>query len=349
MSRREDLRNRVLGGIINRETPATPATAPAPKARPSTFIGQVGQQMTAGFAVRVEELEREREGGLVLLRLDPKQIGHSAFANRDARGLTDTDEAFVSLKASIQAHGQDNPVRVRHAEPGAALPFELVEGHRRHAACLALDASTPGGFTILARLDAQAKDTRDLVLKMYRENAERLDLSPYETGLMFASWLDAGVFGMQAELAEAVGRGAPLVSRYLALAQLPAAIIAAFVDPREISLRWAPDLVRVAKAAPDRVQAAAAKLAGAKVRLPADQIYAALLAAAAERRKPSPSREEAVVKIKGKVAFRFSFRDGKLALKFGREVDAAVQAEITEAIKELAERELTRRLKGSDT
>ncbi len=152
MSKRDEIAQRVLGKLMNREAPAEAAT---PRPRPmNTFIGQAGQQVAQGYAARVEELERERESGLVLLRLDPKTIALTEFANRHALGLDTSDESFKALKDSIRTHGQDTPVRVRPAAAGAAKPYELVEGHRRHAACLALDKETDGGFQILARLDA---------------------------------------------------------------------------------------------------------------------------------------------------------------------------------------------------
>jgi len=42
---------------------------------PSTFVGRVGMQQGLGFAAENERLKAEREGGMVLLRLDPKSIG----------------------------------------------------------------------------------------------------------------------------------------------------------------------------------------------------------------------------------------------------------------------------------
>jgi hypothetical protein len=59
-------------------------------------------------------------------------------------------------------------------------------------------------------------------------------------------------------------------------------------------------------------------------------------------KRPSPSREE-TVKIKGKVAFRIARKDGRLTIKYAAGVDAAVQRDLNEKIKELVEA----RLKGA--
>src|SRR5476649_2159764 len=108
MSKRDEIAQRVLGKLVNREAPGTGST-PAPAARRpmNTFIGQLGEQVAQGYAARVEELERERESGLVLLRVDPKSIALTEFANRDARGLAAPDAGFKALKESIRTHGQD--------------------------------------------------------------------------------------------------------------------------------------------------------------------------------------------------------------------------------------------------
>jgi len=343
MSKRDEIAQRVLGKLTSREV-AAEATPPRPRPM-NTFIGQLGQQVAQGFAARVEELERERESGLVLLRLDPKSIALTEFANRHALGLDPNDEGFKALKESIRTHGQDTPVRVRPAAAGSAQPYELVEGHRRHAACLALDRETDGGFPILARLDAAAKDTRNLVLKMYRENAERMDLSPYEYGRMFHSWLDAKVFQKQGELAQAVSLSDASVSNYLQVADLPTDVLAAFSDPRAIAVRWIADLSRALKLNAAAVKAAARQIAERKPRPSAEAVYRELASFGIADAKRSSSREE-TVKIKGKVAFSLTRRAGRVTVKFGKTVDRAFQQEVGDAIKEAAERLLSKRLGG---
>jgi ParB family chromosome partitioning protein len=325
----------------------------APTARTMATPTKLGREMLEGAGQtiarqkeRISQLEAERGAGMVLLRLDPKSIARTAFANRHERGLEPGDEGFQRLKQSIDCYGQDTPVRVRPAAPGGPKPYELVEGHRRLAVCLELDRERPAGFPILARLDGSTSSSADLVLKMYRENAEREDLSPYEYSRMFASWLEARVFPTQIELARTIGLSEGTVSKYLHVRELPAPVLAAFGDPRRIALRWVPDLERALKTGRDFVLAAAERL-GAQRPIPSPESVLRELVSAASgpERRGSPTREEAV-KVQGKVAFRIARRDGRITLKFGKQVDRAVQRELAEEVKDVAERWLAKRLKA---
>ena len=122
------------------------------------------------------ERDRERSEGMLLLRVDPEIIGLTEFANRNELSLSTKDDKFKAFKESIRRNGQDTPVRVRPGATGADKLYELVEGHRRHAAIRELNWEIEGGFKILVRVDAHAADLVDLCLKMYRENADREDL-----------------------------------------------------------------------------------------------------------------------------------------------------------------------------
>ena len=178
MSKRDDIAQRVLGKVQQRSAAAEP---PRPRVM-STFIGQVGQQMTAGFAARVEELERERREGFVILALDPKAIRRSDQANRHALSLAVADADFAALKDSLRRDGQIMPVSVRLVAGDPQHAYELVSGHRRHEAALQLDRERPDGFELRAVLDTAAQEPAKLALHMYLENAARKDLRPTSWG-----------------------------------------------------------------------------------------------------------------------------------------------------------------------
>jgi excisionase family DNA binding protein len=130
---------------------------------------------------------------------------------------------------------------------GSGFEYEIVYGHRRHAACLALDAETRrrlsgAGAARCGLRGSQAPGAADA----RRERRARGPV-PYEYGRMYQSWLSAGLFETQGELAAAVGRDDSPVSMYVQIAELPAEVLAAFADPREISLRWAPQLMKALK------------------------------------------------------------------------------------------------------
>ena len=339
MSKRDDIALRVLGKLQQqREAGAEPAR---PRTM-STFIGQVGQQMTAGFAARVEDLERERRDGLVILTLDPKSIRRGEQANRHHLSLQNTDEDFLALKASLKRDGQIMPVSVRAIADGSGHAYELVSGHRRHEAALQLDREIDGGFKLRAVLDAAAQDPARLALHMYLENAARKDLSAYEVGAMFRNWLEADIFTEQQAIAEVTGLGKQTVSKYLQVASLPRVLLDAFGDPRVIAVRWAEILVAALKADEAAVLKVAKTIAAREGR-PAPEVVLRQLSDAAVARKPRKGGSHTeTVKLDGRTAFAYSLRNDKIAIRFGKHVDRQLARELTEEIKEL----LTRRLKS---
>src|SRR3984893_7442773 len=235
-------RRALLDQTLTARANLTPAERPALSPRRLGPIADQANIYAEHVATRARHYDDAKSQGLLLIRIDPKKIRATKFKNRDDRSLLLHDPTFIKLTKSLAAHGQETPIRVRPVNDALPFEFEIVSGHRRHAACLALDASTNKGFFCVAIVDAAADETRDLVLKMYRENAEREDLSPYETGMMFKQWLDAKVFATHEAIIVATGQSKQNVGRYIALATLPDYVLAAFRDPRRLSLRWSSEL-----------------------------------------------------------------------------------------------------------
>ena len=270
--------------------------------------------------------------GRLLLELDPKKIRATRFKNRDDRSLLLHDPHFIQLTKSIAAHGQETPIRVRPLEDALPFEFEIVSGHRRHAACLALDASTNKGFSILAIVDTAAGGVREFVLKMYRENADREDLSPYETGRMFKQWLDAEVFPTQDAISVATGQSKQNVGRYLALAALPECILAAFRDPRRLSLRWSSQLAGAAASGGPALEALAEQLAKRHPEPAAEAVFAELVGSVPPRKSRAKRAES--IKDGKRVLFRFSARDGRYDIRLGRQIDAQLRKQLQQDLKE---------------
>jgi ParB family chromosome partitioning protein len=335
---------------ISRAILAKAAQSPAPRApiavgaRP--YVAEAGQRLAEGLREENQRLKAERQSGMLVLRLDPKRVRATEFINRDERSFLESDAKFIELVDSLKANGQEHPVRVRPITGDARADFEIVSGHRRHRACLALDAKVEGGFPLLALLDSKASESRDLVLKMYRENEERADLSAFEKGAMFRQWLTAGVFAEQAELAAAIAVSDATVTKYLQIAELPPAVLAAFEDPREIAVRWSHDLTKAVKNNPAKVEEVAQRLADTSPRLGAVAVARELIASGeATREGRSTASREQAVKIGGRVALRMKRSDGRFTLKF-YQLDKRAQREVTEELFELAERRIRERLKG---
>jgi len=341
MSKTDDIHRAILA----RATQAPVSRPPSlPGAKP--YVAEAGQRLAEGLREENQRLKAERAAGLLVLRLDPKRVRATEFINRHERAFLETDPKFIELKNSLRANGQEHPIRVRAVANDPAVDFEIISGHRRHRAALALDEELEGGFPILALVDGKAAESRDLVLKMYRENEERADLSAYEKGTMFHQWLASGVFAEQGELAAAIGVSDATVTKYLQIAELPPFVVAAFSDPRDIAVRWSHDLVKALKTNPSKLEEVALRLANTSPRPDAGAVARALIASgeATRESRNSPSREQAI-KIDGRVALRMQRRDGRFTLKF-YQLDKRAQREITEEILELAERRVRERLRG---
>jgi ParB family chromosome partitioning protein len=323
----------------------------SPPARSFSSPTRMGREMLEGAGPTIarqretiEKLESERRGGMVVLRLDPKRVRSSEFANRHRNGLSPTDEKLVILKRDIREMGQLDPVRVRPAENVPGIDYEIVYGHRRHAVALALDQELAGGFSLLALLDADAKDARKHVLRMHSENYAREDLSPFEYGRMYASWLSAECFKSQAEIAEAIGLDQSMISTYLAVGRLPDEVLAAFGDPRVISVRWARELTASLKAARAKVLATAQEIAAR----PGQREAAAVMRELVQAGKGSTSRRATkteTVKVRGKTLYTLSQSGDRLLLKFGSLVDRSLASSARDELKEHLTAWLAQRVK----
>jgi len=177
------------------------------------------------------------EGAKATRLIDPQQIRVSQFANRHE--LNYVGPEFMALRAEIEsAGGNVQAIKVRSvAGPHAGGPrYELVYGHRRHRACLEL------GLPVLAVVDNV--DDRALFVEMDRENRGRKDLSVWEQGTMYRRALAQGLFPSNRKLAEALGVDLSAVGKALAIADLPVAVIEAFVSPLDLQFRFAKPLMQ---------------------------------------------------------------------------------------------------------
>jgi ParB/RepB/Spo0J family partition protein len=304
--------------------------APEDPSAPMTYPGRVAAADQEGLVGRLKkareeiqeshqtlELERAQRQqaeseGMLLMWLDPEAIGLTEFANRNKLSLSSTDEGFKAFKESIRRNGQDTPIRVRPSAAGTATPYELVEGHRRHAAIKQLNRELEGGRKILARLDAKASELTDLCLKMYRENADREDLCAFDTGTMFANWLEQNVFKTQREIAALTGLKESTVSQYLTIATLPPEVLGAFADVRGISMRWSAALARACKEHMPETLARAKKLTKLNPRPDAEAVYKTLTADVPATRKTRSSKKSDMVYVDDKVLFKIALKDRHL-------------------------------------
>jgi ParB family chromosome partitioning protein len=200
-----------------------------PKTGPGQMLafGKIINEANAKIS-SLEEKLAEFKGSDVARKLDPKTIRSSHWANRNEDSFLTKE--FESLKAEIEsAGGNVQPIKVRPI-PEHVGEYEIIFGHRRHRACLAL------GLDVLALIE-ELTDA-DLFAQMDRENRQRADLRPYEQGVMYAKALDEGLFSSNRKLAESLGVDVGGVGKLLALARLPSDVLKAFESPLDIQFQW---------------------------------------------------------------------------------------------------------------
>lgn len=242
---------------------AQPIDAKQPKTAPGAMMAYASDarsdlmrenELLKEQAARATTLESQRDEALADLRswegakptrlLDASQIRRSRFANRHESNFAGA--GFDQLKREIQeAQGNVQPIKVRSIGDveGGGVRYEVVFGHRRLEACRQL------GLPVMAVIDNL--DDKTLFIEMERENRERVDLSPWEQGVMYAQALDSGLFASNRQLASALGVDLSNLGKSLVLARLPDEIIGAFATPLDIQLRWAPLLNKAFNADPE--------------------------------------------------------------------------------------------------
>jgi ParB family chromosome partitioning protein len=346
MSTKAKERRAALDQVLTARASIAPTERPAAGPRQLGPIAEQASIYAEHVATRAKLYDDAKAQGRLLLEIDPKKIRASDLRNRSDRSLLAADPEFAKLKASIQTYGQDTPIRVRPIKDALPFEFEIVSGHRRHAACLQLDTETQTGFKVLAIVDGAVSEALDFVLKMYREN-DRADLSAFETGSMFARWLEIGLSTSQRHLASVVGLGESAVAKYLAVAALPAPVLAAFGDERVIQMTWGPALSQALKANETAVLKAAERLVQRRPVPTPDVVFKTLVHAGAGKGQSTrgTSREESV-RIGGRVPLKVGIGRNRIILKL-QHLDDATQKELREELKDWAEAWLRKKLDGA--
>lgn len=301
--------------------------APAPAARPDvdanagrpkTAPGSMLQFMSSqSAAIKEADDLRERlkdfDGAAPVRLLDPKLIRPSRWANRHEDSFTSPE--FEELKNEIEsAGGNVQPIRVRPvlngstpAAQGGAM-YEVVFGHRRHRACLDL------GIEVRTLIE-DASD-QELFEAMERENRGRKNLSAWEQGCMYRKALDEGLYPSLRKLAEGVKVDVSLVSKSVALARLPDAVVAAFPSPLDIQFRWAQPLGEALQKDPDGTLSRARGLKDQAAVMSAAQVFEALVNPKQSALNGSTSRVTTLGKSAKKGATVTADAKGGVQIKF---------------------------------
>lgn len=252
---------------------------------------------------RVEELQnrlKDFDGTLPVKLIDPKLVSASKWANRHNSSFENDD--FASLKAEIgNAGGNVQPIRVR-PKTGRPGHYEVVFGHRRHQACLQL------GLAVSAIVEAI--DDKSLFATMDRENRSRADLSPFEQGDMYRRALDEGLYPSMRQMCADLGVDLGNASKAIAIARLPADVLAAFESPTQIQFRWGKELTSVLQRDPEGVIARAKTIRFSAKQYPQAEALSRLLGQA-KSTKPVTVDFKQMGKIVGRLTRK---SDGSIAM-----------------------------------
>ncbi len=212
--------------------------------------------------------------------------------------------------ASFSSYGQLVPVLGRPLSGIPNYDVELIYGARR------LFAARQAQTQLL--VDLRKMSDREAVIAMDIENRQRADISPYERAVAYASWLRAGHFKSQQELAAALNVSPSQISRLLPLARLPEEVVRAFESPQDICEGWGLELVERLddRGTRERVTQRARVLAALESRLPGPDVFRQLIAASSSARKARGRRDEVVKLTTGVTLFRIRYQTNSICFVF---------------------------------
>jgi ParB family chromosome partitioning protein len=220
-----------LSGVDDDQVP--PDSTASNSGPPRTGPGLLTESIAHGrhMAQEVEQLRDKVavfESKTLLEQIDPALIRASQWANRHVAAFS--NKAFQALKEEIEsAGGNVVPIKVRPIRD-KQFRYEIVYGHRRHAACLEL--GLPVSCSVVTLTDAQ------LFEEMDRENRTRSDLSPFEQGGMYKMAIAKGLYSSQRALAISCGVSHAYVGLTMRMASLPDFVVKAFSSPMALQFRW---------------------------------------------------------------------------------------------------------------
>jgi ParB family chromosome partitioning protein len=240
-------------------------------------------------------------------RLDPRRVDIGAYANRDPSHYH--GEAWEAFQREIAAsNGNVQAVLVHPKEAGR---FEIVFGHRRRQACS--DEALP-----LLAVIAKGIGDQLLFQLMERKNRSRVDLSPYEQGQTYTTALDRGLYASLRQLAAAIDRDPGIVSRYLAIARLPAPVLDALSSRTNVQKRWGEQLAALHQKDPDGLLARARTLSSLRKRPSDAEVFRQLCDAPSPPSfspvvvKDAGGKEVATVRHRGASSVEITLKDAAL-------------------------------------
>lgn len=186
---------------------------------------------------QLAEIRKEIEEGAAGLRvvsLDAAKVRPSSLSQRHESAFSSREfRAFVQLIQ--QSAGNVQPILVRLVQ---GIGYEIIFGHRRHRACLML------GLPVRAVVWEGALSDKDLFHAMEFENRGHQNPSAFDQGCLYAAVLGRGLYSSHRQLAQAIGVSHTWVLRAMKVARLPAPVLEAFQDPRQVQPKHAEEIAK---------------------------------------------------------------------------------------------------------
>ena len=180
--------------------------------------------------------------------LAPAQVRD--LVGTDRRSDWQNQPEYLELRQSITQYGQDNPIEVTPIDPKwrpseenpvnfDGIEFELITGRRRRAIAKEL------GIKIKAVILPRANDAQlhqwEVLLRRYRENNHRANLSPLEKmvsiGEMHQAWIVTQERPSIRQFAHSLGIDPSFVSRSIRIFERLKELTRNFDNPYELSYR----------------------------------------------------------------------------------------------------------------
>jgi len=153
---------------------------------------------------------------------------------------------------------------------------------------------------------------------------------------MYARALDEGLYPSAKKMSEALGVDLGNVGRYLALARLPADVLAAFGSPLDLQQRWAKNLTDSMQKNPDLVLSRARGLFGTTPRPAAAEVLKILTSEEGVVPNNPPPKAPVLVKGKGGQTGEIAYNPKKRSVSISLNgIDEKRLTEIEETIKAL--------------
>lgn len=211
-----------------------------------------------------------------VISIDPKEVRVSPLNPRS--DTPHKPEEIAGLADELKAVGQVNDV---HGETARDGTIEILAGSRRRAACIL------AGIKLRVRVHSGL--TREAAIGIaYRDDRGAMTPSFWDLAGGWAKLLGNGIVESDSALANLVGVDKSTMSRGLAFRNAPEQILAAFADPREISLTQWTELAPLVEndASRERMLERAALIKGKSYAAP--RVAAELKAAAAGKKQIKP-------------------------------------------------------------